>query len=156
METHKKWHDRNINYLKKFYEKDEYLQIDYSSNQTRCLIRCQIRSLSRGVCHYDFNEGFNLPDDYSYLREFWDELYMYYKSYVEMTAKQPRSQCEADLYTDEQIWLGLSTVHDGIDFVAGTCQVNGEGFGLTLITTSTRDGSISQPYDGAPSTTSPA
>ena len=62
METRKKWHDRNINYLKKFYEKDEYLQIDYSSNQTRCLIRCQIhvvyvRSLSRGVCHYDLMKG---------------------------------------------------------------------------------------------------
>ena len=76
-----------------------------------------------------------------------------------MTAEQARSQCEADgaslpvptssfentfyadLYPDGQIWLGLTTVHDGTDFVDGTCQVNGEGCGLTPVTTSTLDGS---------------
>ena len=76
-----------------------------------------------------------------------------------MTAEQARSQCEADgaslpvpqslmentfyadLYPDGQIWLGLTTVHDGTDFVAGTCQKNGEGCGLTPVTTSTLDGS---------------
>ena len=76
-----------------------------------------------------------------------------------MTAEQARSQCEADgaslpvshslmentfyadLYPDSQIWLGLTTVHDGTDFVAGTCQENGEGCGLTPVTTTSLDGS---------------
>ena len=75
-----------------------------------------------------------------------------------MTAEQARSQCEADkaslpvpqslmenkfyadLYPDGQIWLGLTTVHDGTDFV-DTCQRDGEGCGLTPVTTSTLDGS---------------
>jgi len=112
---------------------------------------------SRGICHSEFNEWFDLPNDYSYSQEFWGELY--YKSYGEMTAEQARSQCEADgaslpvpqslmenkfyadLYPDDQIWLGLTTVHDGTDFVDGTCQVNGEGCGLTPVTTSTLDAS---------------
>ena len=111
---------------------------------------------SRGICHSEFNEWFDLPDDYSYSQEFWGELY--YKSYGEMTAEEARSQCEADgaslpvpqslmentfyadLYPDGQIWLGLTTVHDGTDFV-NTCQENGDGCGQTPVTTSTLDGS---------------
>ena len=47
---------------------------------------------SRGIFHTEFNECYDLPDDYSYSQEFWGELY--YKSYGEMTAEQARSKCE--------------------------------------------------------------
>ena len=111
---------------------------------------------SRGICHSEFNEWFDLPDDYSYSQEFWGELY--YKSYGEMTAEEARSQCEsdgaslptpgslfenafyADLHPDGQIWLGLTTVYDA-NYVAGNCQVNGEGCTLGPVDTSTLDGS---------------
>ena len=46
----------------------------------------------------------------------------------------------ADLYPDGQIWLGLTTVHAGTDFVAGTCQENEEDCELTPVTTSSLDG----------------
>ena len=109
---------------------------------------------SRGICHSEFDEWFDLPDDYSYSQEFWGELY--YKSYGEMTAEEARSQCEADgaslpvpgslfenafyanLHPDGQIWLGLTTVYDAY-YVAGTCQVNGEGCTLGPVNTSTSD-----------------
>ena len=109
---------------------------------------------SRGICHSDFNEWFDLPDDYSYAQEFWGELY--YKSYGEMTAEQARSQCEADgaslpvpqsilennfyadLYPDGQIWLGMTTVHDGSEYV---CESDEASCADTPLTTTTLDGS---------------
>ena len=84
---------------------------------------------SRGVFHADFNEWFDLPDDYTYAQEFWGELY--YKSYGEMTFEDARAQCEADgaslpvplsslendfyasFYPNGHTWLGLKTSHDG-------------------------------------------
>ena len=75
-----------------------------------------------------------------------------------MTAEQARSRCEADgaslpvplspmentfyadLYPDGQIWLGLTTVHDGTEYV-NACQENGDGCDLTPVTTTTLDGS---------------
>ena len=111
---------------------------------------------SRGICHSEFNEWFDLPDDYSYSQEFWGEFY--YKSYGEMTAEQARSQCEADgaslpvpqsilennfyadLYPDGQIWLGMTTVHDGSEYF---CESEGDArCADTPLTTTTLDGSV--------------
>ena len=84
---------------------------------------------SRGICNTNLKEWFDLPDDYSYSQEVWGEFY--YKSYGEMTAETARAQCEADgaslpvprstnendfyaaLYPSGQVWLGLTTTHDG-------------------------------------------
>ena len=86
---------------------------------------------SRGVFHADFNEWFDLPDDYTYAQEFWGELY--YKSYGEMTFEDARAQCDADgaslpvplssfendfyasFYPNGHVWLGMITSHDGTE-----------------------------------------
>ena len=93
---------------------------------------------SRGICNTEFNEWYDIPDDYLFSQEFWGELY--YKSYGEMTAEEARAQCESDgaalpvpgslfensfyanLYPEGQIWLGLTTVYD-TDYAAETCQL---------------------------------
>ena len=75
-----------------------------------------------------------------------------------MTAEQARSQCEADgaslpvpqsilennfyadLYPDGQIWLGMTTVHDGSEYF---CESEGDArCADTPLTTTTLDGSV--------------
>ena len=98
-----------------------------------------------------------MANNYSYAQEFWGEFY--YRSYGEMTAQEARDRCNrdgaslpvpgsafenafyADLYPDGQVWLGLTTVHDGSTTHEGNCTVDGENCGLKPIITSTFDGS---------------
>ena len=93
-------------------------------------------SQSRGICNTNLKEWFDLPDDYSYSQEVWGEFY--YKSYGEMTAEAARAQCEADgaslpvplssnendfyaaLFPSGQVWLGLTTTHDGTTVTTNT------------------------------------
>ena len=91
---------------------------------------------SRGICNTNVKEWFDLPNDYLYSQEVWSEFY--YKSYGEMTAEAARAQCEADgaslpvplssnendfyaaLYPSGQVWLGLTTTHDGTTVTTNT------------------------------------
>ena len=100
----------------------------------------------------------DLSTYYSYAQELWGEFY--YKSYGEMTAQEARRRCELDgaslpvprsafenafyanLYPNGQVWLGLTTVHDGsTDHLNNACQENGENCGLKPVITTTFDGS---------------
>ena len=88
---------------------------------------------SRGICNINLKKWFDLPVDYIHSQESWGEIY--YKLYGEMTAGEARMQCEADgaflpvprssnendfyaeFYPNSQVWLGLTTIHDGTNVI---------------------------------------
>ena len=88
---------------------------------------------SRGICNTNLKEWIDLPVDYTHSQEIWGEIY--YKLYDEMTAEEARMQCEADgaslpvprssiendfyaaLYPNSQVWLGLTTIHNGTNVI---------------------------------------
>ena len=91
---------------------------------------------SRGICHPEFDSLIDLADGYTNSKKFWGEFY--YKTYGEMTAEEARAKCEADgaslpvplssfendfyasLYPDGQVWLGLTTTHEGYTLITNT------------------------------------